>query len=160
MAYTYDMLASNKHISSPRVISILSHILIETPAGLNFIFRPSHTLSSPSYDAHPVIRQYGVLLLVLNGLLGLLLMDFCHDNSLDTGFKNEFAMVSSSTHGHIDGQTLDRICGILVLYHIGPFWRALTNLCNSRRAGYGDALMAATVHIAVGAGLLNVWLHS
>ena len=166
MISAWDTLISVKqtlHSSFPRIIFILLHIVIETPAGLNFIFRPSYTLSSPSYDAHPVIRQYGFLLLVTNILLGLLVMDFCHDNSLVKGLENGFGMASSSEHSYVDGQTLDRICGILFLYHIGPFWRALLSLCKSqpgRRVGYGGALVVTMVHTAVGAGLLNVWLQS
>lgn len=39
------------------------HGLIELPAGLNFLLRPSEQLSSPAPQAHPIIRQYGTLLL-------------------------------------------------------------------------------------------------
>jgi len=41
-----------------------AHALIELPAGINFLFRPSEQLSAPAPQAEAIVRQYGVLLLV------------------------------------------------------------------------------------------------
>ena len=55
------------------------HALIECPAGINFLLRPSEQLSSPASQAEAIIRQYGILLLV-SALICLILATRDLDN--------------------------------------------------------------------------------
>jgi hypothetical protein len=104
-------------------------VLIEISAFLGFLLAPSKTLQRPQPYAHPVIRQYGLLLLVTNVLLVALLFELYSDNN-----------TPSSLTRHT--------CGALALYHPAPIWRALGRLT---RDGNPHSLMASP--------LLHLCLH-
>lgn len=83
------------------------HFILELLAGLNFLLRPSHQLSSPAPQANALIRQYGTLLLS-SSLICLV-------------FANR----------DIDIVTR-RVGGALSLYHLAPMSRALSRIWNER----------------------------
>ena len=149
------------HWLSPSVVAILIHIALETPAGLNFILRPSHTLRSPSPAALPVIRQYGLVLLVMNGVLLLLLANQYHfkEGTIAGAPDNESAV----TYFHDNEQFLGRICGVLSIYHIGPVLRAIEKRSQKAMPGveaYGGPTIVITAHGIAWAVLLGAWLLS
>lgn len=93
-------------------IPLLLHILIELPASLNFIFRPSATLAVKQPHAHAVIRQYALLLMTSN-LIALIFL-----------FKPPDAVSS-------------QITGALALYHFGPLVRAGCRIWDGEGKGDG-----------------------
>ena len=99
------------------------HILIETPASLNFFFNPSQQLSSPAPQAHPIIKQYAVLLLVSN----LIALIFAL-HSLDHTSKN--------------------VALALSVYHLAPFVRATSRILAGDYQ-YGKGLGGPWVHLIV-----------
>lgn len=96
------------------------HLVIETPASVNFMLRPSSTLSTPQVHSHGVIRQYALLLAATNCIVALLISHAIYD---------DFA-----------GQ----IAGALALYHLGPLSRAVSRI---RHNHTGDALGGPWVHM-------------
>lgn len=97
------------------------HILIELPASLNFFFNPSEQLSSPAPQAHAIIKQYAVLLLVSN-LISLI-----------------FALRPLD-------RTSRKVAGALALYHLAPLIRAASRIGNDQ---YGMGLGGPIVHMIV-----------
>ena len=84
------------------------HILIELPAGVAFALFPSATLSTPQPHAHPLIRQYALLLLSTNFIAAVFVFR-----------DRETGPVSHALSG------VERwVAGSLALYHIGPLIRA------------------------------------
>ncbi|KAH8601389.1 hypothetical protein B0O99DRAFT_480858, partial [Bisporella sp. PMI_857] len=79
------------------------HGLIELPAGLNFLLRPSEQLSSPAPQAHPIIRQYGTLLL----------------SSVIVALIFGTQPISTSSQN---------VAGALALYHLAPLARAFRRI--------------------------------
>ncbi|KAG0651741.1 hypothetical protein D0Z07_1927 [Hyphodiscus hymeniophilus] len=114
------------------------HIILETPASLNFFFNPSEQLSSPAPQAHAIIRQYAVLLLVSN-LIAL-----------------NFAL------GPLD-QTGKNVALALSVYHLAPIFRAGSRILNGDHL-YGHGLGGPWLHLWVHGGcfaaLLTVGLLS
>lgn len=102
-------------------LALCLHILIETPASINFFLCPSSTLNTPQPHAHSVIRQYALLLLVTNILAGL------------------------CVGGLIDEDAGRKIVGVLAIYHIGPIIRAASNLRRKRKT-LGGPLLHLLVH--------------
>lgn len=97
------------------------HILIELPASLNFYFNPSEQLPSPAPQAHAIIRQYAVLLLVSNIIAGIFAL-----RPLDRTSRN--------------------VAGAFAVYHVAPLMRALSRV---GRANYGEGLGGPVVHVIV-----------
>ncbi|KUJ12287.1 uncharacterized protein LY89DRAFT_688036 [Mollisia scopiformis] len=106
------------------------HILIEFPASLNFFFNPSEQLPSPGPQAHAIIKQYAVLLLVSNLIAGIFAL-----RPLDRTSRN--------------------VAGALAVYHLAPLVRAASRIGNAR---YGNGLGGPVVHVVVhGACLLGLF---
>jgi hypothetical protein len=103
-------------------LPFLIHILLETPASLNFFLRPSEQLSVPAPQAHAIIKQYAILLLSSNLVaLVFLLRD-------------------------VD-ETSRAVAGALGVYHFAPLVRAVSRLSAGRQ--YGKGLGGAGVHAVV-----------
>lgn len=109
------------------------HILIELPASLNFYFNPSEQLPSPAPQAHAIIKQYAVLLLVSNIIAGIFAL-----RPLDRTSRN--------------------VAGALAVYHCAPFMRALRRIGT---ANYGKGLGGPAVHLVAHGicfvGLFGLW---
>jgi hypothetical protein len=119
------------------VLAISLHVFIEIPASLGFLLAPSKTLQRPQPHAHPVIRQYGLLLLVTNILLVALLFELHSDNNTLSSLAR-------------------RTCGALALYHPAPIWRALRRLT---RDGNPHSLMASPLlHLCLHGACLSTTL--
>ncbi|KAF4633106.1 hypothetical protein G7Y89_g5014 [Cudoniella acicularis] len=118
------------HISMPvtSIVPFWLHLLVEVPASLNFFFNPSEQLSSPAPQAHAVIKQYAVLLLVSN-LIALI-----------------FA------RRPIDG-TSKKVAGALAVYHLAPVARSLARIVGEEME-YGKALGGPWLHLLVHGGCL------
>jgi len=102
---------------------LLLHLMVELPASINFLLRPSATLSVPQPQAHAVIRQYALLLMSTNLIVLALLM-----REMD--------------------QLSGKIAGALVLYHIGPIARALSRVKNQASGSVlGGPKLHAFVHV-------------
>ena len=117
--------------------SLLFHIIIETPAAINFILSPSATLTSPQLPAHAIIRQYGLLLACTNAMVLFILCSQAEDS------RNLLLE--------------RRIAGVLAIYHIGPLLRALARM---RRGEEGKKWMTRPwLHVLVH-GICLIWLGS
>lgn len=97
------------------------HMLIETPASLNFFFNPSEQLLSPAPQAHAIIKQYAILLLVSN-LIALIFAT----RQLDRTSRN--------------------VAGALAVYHLAPLVRAVGRVGDGR---YGKGLGGPVLHVMV-----------
>ena len=78
----------------------LLHIIVETPASIAFLLRPSSTLTQPQPHAHPIIQQYALLLIASIYIAYTFLQRP----------KDEVSR---------------KIAGALALYHLGPMFRAV-----------------------------------
>jgi len=121
-------------------ISLWLHILIETPASLNFLLNPSQQLhlSTPAPAAEALIRQYALLLLSSN-LIAL-----------------TFAIRP------VD-RTSRRVAGALGFYHAGPITRAASRLLHGESffgGGLGGPATHLGVHVACFLALLGSWVSS
>ena len=88
-----------------------THVLIETPAAINFMLRPSSTLYTTQEHSHGVIRQYALLLTVTVIVAALVLSRAVHDL---------FAA---------------QVAGALALHHLGPMMRAASKIRQDRIRG-------------------------
>lgn len=121
-------------------LSLWLHILIETPASLNFLLHPSQQLhlSTPSPAADALIRQYALLLLTSN-LIALALALRPVD------------------------RTSRRVAGALGLYHVGPIMRAAARLMHGEAAfagGLGGPATHLVVHVVAFFALVGSWMGS
>jgi hypothetical protein len=99
------------------------HVLTELPASINFFLRPSEQLSSPAPQAHAIIRQYAILLLVSN-IIALI-----------------FALRPvDATSRHVGGA--------LSIYHTAPLVRAARRILYNDE-GYGSGLGGPVLHLVV-----------
>lgn len=115
-------------------VPLLAHILLETPASLNFFLRPSEQLSSPAPQAHSIIRQYAILLLASNLVALIFLLR--------------------------DVDEVSRwVTGALAVYHVAPLSRALSRLGKGSEywKGLGGPRLHALCHGGVLVGLLGVF---
>jgi hypothetical protein len=99
------------------------HILTELPASINFFLRPSEQLSSPAPQAHAIIKQYAILLLV-SSIIALI-----------------FALRP------VDA-TSRNVGGALAIYHAAPLMRAARRIV-SNHDGYGGGLGGPVLHLVV-----------
>lgn len=97
-----DLALSSNIIFAPSTAFLL-HIIVETPAAINFLISPSSTLQQPQPFSHAVIRQYGSLLLVTNLILAIV-------------------------RSHCPEDVQRCVSGALALYHIGPLWRSVVRI--------------------------------
>merc|ERR1712000_769975 len=115
-------------------LGFLIHIIIEIPASINFFCFPSRQLGIHTPQAHAVIRQYAVLLLV-----SVLLATVFVARPLDN--------------------TAGKVAGALALYHIAPFVRSAVRLHRQTQARapiiYSEAFLYVFVHSICFAALLH-----
>lgn len=115
-------------------LGFLIHIIIEIPASINFFCFPSRQLGIHTPQAHAVIRQYAVLLLV-----SVLLATVFVARPLDN--------------------TAGKVAGALALYHIAPFVRSVVRLHRQTQARapiiYSEAFLYVFVHSVCFAALLH-----
>jgi hypothetical protein len=102
------------------------HIIVETPASINFFFNPSEQLSSPAPQAHAIIKQYAVLLLV-SSLIALI-----------------FALRPLD-------QTGKNVATALSIYHLAPLVRAGLRISDVDHV-YGQGLGGPWLHLFVHGG--------
>lgn len=132
-------LTSLHQLAMPRLQPTLPfwlHLLIELPASMNFFLNPSEQLSSPAPQAHPIIKQYAVLLFV-SILIALI-----------------FALRS------ID-RTSRNVAGALSVYHLAPLMRAGSRIVEGSGEygkGLGGPILHLAVHMLCFVGLLWVFL--
>lgn len=106
-------------------LPFIFHIIVEAPAGLSFLLRPSGTLDVLQPHAHAVIRQYAILLTCTNIIAGI------------------FAM---QDYPNIHSAQIERgVSASLALYHCGPASRALSRF---QRGSKGSLLVNPLLHIA------------
>jgi hypothetical protein len=120
----------------PLTLPFWFHSLIELPASINFFFNPSEQLSSPALQAHPIIKQYAVLLFV-SALIALI-----------------FALRPT------DG-TSRSVAGALSVYHLAPLTRAGNRIVQGSEyygKGLGGPIIHLVMHTVCFAGLLKIFL--
>ena len=116
-----------------------------------FLFHPSYTLSTPQPAAHGVIRQYGLLLFVVNVVLGILIFGW--------------------EEGREKDKVLGRVWGALGVYHVGPMVRAMSRWKAGNEPGQGKGSVrgrkacggpdvVASLHAAVLGTLVYRWVES
>lgn len=114
-------------------LGFLLHICIEIPAFVNFILFPSKQLGQLTPHAHPIVRQYALLLLS-SIIIAACFLPRQHDN------------------------LTSQIAASLAIYHIGPSVRSVSRLRQQARSGrriwYSEAFLYLVVHLACGCSLL------
>lgn len=95
-------------------LAFLLHVIVEIPAFLNFLLFPSGQLSTSTPHAHPVVRQYALLILTS-------------------------VLIASAFVTRVNDELSGQIAGSLALYHIGPSIRAISRL--HRRSQLGKPLL-------------------
>ena len=115
-------------------VGFLLHLIVELPASINFLLRPSATLSIAQPEAHAVIRQYALLLLSTNLIVMTFLM-----RDMD--------------------QLSGKVAGALALYHIGPVARALSRI-QKRDSGsvLGGPWLHAFIHVLCAVTLITSFI--
>ena len=127
-------------MDSPALIQtgLILHIVIETVAIQNYLFRPSATFSAPQPLAHGVLRQYALLLLSTNIIVAMV---------LNRGVQDKLSR---------------QISAALALYHVGPLVRAVKRIQRGERGDLlGRPWLHAVVHLLCGgclvASLFSLW---
>ena len=116
-------------MSLPPMSPFLLHILIELPASLYFLLRPSGTLPTDQPHAHELIRQYALLLISTNIIAAIFL---------------------TRPEDRLSGQ----VAGAFAIYHVGPFVRAMNRVWKgSKGIILGGPWLHAVVH-----GACMFWL--
>ena len=100
------------------------HILGEFGASCGFWFRPSATLDRPQPDAHPIIRQYALLLVSTNLIAGIFL------------FQDQPSKISC------------QVAGALAFYHLGPLTRAALKVRDGQQIGFREGMGGTWIHLA------------
>lgn len=116
----------------------LHHAIAEIPASLQFFFFPSRQLGRPTPRAHPVIRQYALLL-------------FC-----SVLIASIFALRPDGT---AEDKTLNgQVALVLGFYHVGPILRSGARVLEVRTKGWGarevEAAWYVVAHVVLGGRLL------
>ena len=115
-------------------VGYLLHVLVEIPAAINFFLFPSRQLGVHTPQAHPVIRQYA-LLLFSSVLIAL--------------------VFARRPEDQLSGQ----VAGALAIYHIGPAVRSASrlrqhlnqaNLVKQGLAHLSEPALYLIVHIVTG----------
>ena len=121
-------------------LGYLLHAFIEIPAAINFFLFPSRQLGVHTPQAHPVIKQYALLL--FSSVLIALIFAWRPEDELS-------------------GQ----VAGALAIYHVGPAVRSASRLeqCLSHpeliKQGFGrltEPTLYLVVHIATGSLLIHI----
>jgi hypothetical protein len=115
-------------------LGFLIHIIIEVPAFINFFFAPSRQLGTLTPHAHPVIRQYAVLLL-------------------------STVLVAISFVRHPQDDMSSKVAAAFAIYHIAPAVRSWVRLVKQARSGepvlLTEAFLYLVVHVICCAALLH-----
>jgi len=115
-------------------LGFLIHIIIEIPASMNFFCFPSKQFGVHTPQAHAVIRQYAVLLLV-SVILAMVFVDRPLDD------------------------TAGKVAGALALYHIAPCVRSVARLRRQTQARgpiiFSEAFLYLFVHSICFAALIH-----
>lgn len=98
------------------VFGFVLHLVMETAAIVNFLLRPSATLSISQLYSHGIIWQYAPLLLATNIIVAVVL--------------------NRATHDALSGQ----IAAAVAMYHGGPFVRAVSGFVEGRLTTNSEAL--------------------
>ena len=121
-------------LSNPRQAAVMSHVVIESVAALNFFLRPSSTLRQRQPYAHSIIYQNALLLVCTNTI----------------------AVTASQ---YPESELTRAIAMSLAIYHLAPISRALARIY---RGEHGQALggpwLHLVVHVALGAALVMTWV--
>lgn len=113
---------------------LIFHFIVEIPAMIGFIFQPSLTLATYSPQAHGVIRQYGLLLLCTNLLIAVIL-----------AYEPTQQGPWQSSHRQLER----RVAQVLILYHVGPFLRAMGRIKAGEVKPRGSLLGGPYLHMAL-----------
>lgn len=109
---------------SPINLPFLLHAIVEAPAFVNFLLFPSGQLGTTTLHAHPVVRQYA--LLILSSIL-----------------------IASVFISRVNDELSGQIGGSLALYHVGPSIRALSRLHRRAELSKPLFLSEASFHLFV-----------
>ena len=111
-------------------VAFVLHLIIETAASVNFLLRPSATLSVPQPYSHGVIRQYGLLLLSINIIVAVLL----------------YYPIDSASR---------LIALALAFYHVGPTVRAVSRIQQREvdRGIFENPWLHVVLHVVTGSSL-------
>lgn len=130
------------------------HALIETPASINFLLRPSEQLSASAPQADAVIRQYGMLLFV-SVLIAVIFVTRANidDTSCKTliihiGILQRIEAGRCRTAKAALTFCPGNVSGALSIYHLGPIARAYSRVI-SDGFEYGKGLGGPGVHLVV-----------
>ena len=113
--------------------AFLLHLIIETVASINFLLRPSATLSASQPHSHAVIRQYALLLISSNIIAAVML-----NRGIDA--------------------TSGKVAGALGVYHVGPAVRAVSRILQNN--SLNEPWLHAFLHILCGTCLLVAFISS
>lgn len=120
-------------------VAFVLHAAIEIPAAINFMLFPSKQLGKNTPNAHPVVRQYA-LLLVSSVLIAI-----------------AFAIRSTD-------EISRTVAGCLAVYHLGPALRSLSRLAaqyqRSEALLMSEAFLYLTCHVLTGVSLVSCYLGS
>ena len=127
---------------SANKLPLVFHLCTEIPASISFALHPSGTLPIVQPFAHPIIRQYALLLSSSNLIAGAFV--FCSDDELHH-------------------TSIERIVtAALALYHLGPVMRALNRCRNkiSHEEWLAHPMLHLIVHMvcATSLGWKVLWL--
>ena len=110
-------------MASLATLALTLHLIIEVPASINFLLKPTATLPPSQTHGHGLIRQYGLLLLSINIIIGVLL-----SRSVDL--------------------LTQQVAGALALYHVGPVIRAVSRIQHQDLGGaLGGPWLHAFLHV-------------
>jgi len=118
-------------------IAFVLHAVIETPAAMNFMLFPSRQIGSFTPQAHPLIRQYALLLL-------------------------SSVLISVAFTVRPADDLTGMVAGCFSIYHVGPAIRSLTRL--KEQAGrqqpifLSEAFLYLAVHVCCGLSLFQCFL--
>lgn len=114
-------------------LAFLLHAAIEVPAAINFMLFPSKQLGKDTPNAHPVVRQYA-LLLVASVLIAIV-----------------FAVRETDEISRV-------VAGCLAIYHPGPALRSFARLRNQYKRSEpllaSEAFLYLICHILTGSALI------
>lgn len=115
-------------------IAFMLHAIFETPAAINFMIFPSRQIGSFTPQAHPIIRQYALLLL-------------------------SSVLVSIAFALRPTDDLTRSVAGSFAIYHVGPAVRSLGRLKQqaSRHQSIflSEAFLYLVVHLCCGLSLFH-----
>ena len=120
----------------PAQLPFILHLVVEGPASVNFLFRPSCQFSVLTPHAHAVVRQYAFMLISSNIIALIIILD------------------QGCNYG-----TVKRISGALAIYHLAPIARACGRLQQPKSFSNGyEPSVHLIAHLICLIALLAEWL--